>query len=350
MEIRVRSLSDHPELVDTVLAWHWHEWSPGYTDPDWDEWRARIVARSRPERIPFTLIAFVDDEPTGCITVCDDDSDARYADRGPWISGMFVRGIARNLGTGRALIAEAEHRARHLGVREIWVWTTEAGPFYVRCGFQVVAKKQTLSGSTVLRHELRAGQFHFNPATYADLVRNEVPAYEALQDAVAAAAGEVRVTRALELGTGTGETLRRVTRVHPGAELLGIDENDGMLAIAREAVPRAELRVARLQDPLPDGPFDLVFSALAVHHLDGSEKADLFRRIAARLAPGGRFVLGDLVVPADPAEVVTDIDDEYDKPSRLDDQLQWLTDAGLTPTARWRDKDLAVIVAERPTL
>ncbi len=50
--------------------------------------------------------------------------------------------------------------------------------------------------------------------------------------------------------------------------------------------PAADLRVARLQDPLPAGPFDLVFSALAVHHLDPTEKATLFREVAARLQPG----------------------------------------------------------------
>jgi len=33
-----------------------------------------------------------------------------------------------------------------------------------------------------------------------------------------------------------------------------------------------------------------------VHHLDAGEKADLFRRVAAALEPGGRFVLGDVVV------------------------------------------------------
>jgi hypothetical protein len=45
----------------------------------------------------------------------------------------------------------------------------------------------------------------------------------------------------------------------------------------------ADLRVSRLQDPLPEGNFDLVGSALAVHHLDGAGKADLFARVADRL-------------------------------------------------------------------
>ena len=34
----------------------------------------------------------------------------------------------------------------------------------------------------------------------------------------------------------------------------------------------------------PAGPFDLVASALAVHHLDGPGKAELFRRLAGVLA------------------------------------------------------------------
>ena len=35
--------------------------------------------------------------------------------------------------------------------------------------------------------------------------------------------------------------------------------------------------------------FDLVLSALAVHHLEGSGKAGLFQRIASTLDPAGRF-------------------------------------------------------------
>ena len=85
-----------------------------------------------------------------------------------------------------------------------------------------------------------------------------------------------------------------------------------------------------------------MISALAVHHLDPAEKAALFREIAARLTPGGRFVLGDVVVPDDPADVVTPLDEGYDMPSPAADQLQWLADAGLTAALRWSRRDLAV--------
>jgi tRNA (cmo5U34)-methyltransferase len=198
------------------------------------------------------------------------------------------------------------------------------------------------------------GQFHFDPDTYNDLMTSEVPAYARLQAAVAEAAGShaagggQREPRLLELGTGTGETAIHVLAAHPGAELVGVDASENMLSHARPRLPDADLRVAKLEDPLPDGPFDMVFSALAVHHLDGPAKADLFRRVANVLTPGGRFVLGDLIVPDDPAEVVTPIDGVFDQPSSVEEQLGWLSDAGLAPALTWREKDLAVLVGLKP--
>jgi tRNA (cmo5U34)-methyltransferase len=192
-----------------------------------------------------------------------------------------------------------------------------------------------------------AEQFHFHPDHYLEMVRSEVPDYEVLQATVAQAASEVAPASILDLGTGTGETLRQVARHRPAATLVGVDESEAMLAAARALLPTADLRVARLQDELPEGPFDVIVSALAVHHLDPREKADLFRRIAERLAPRGRFVLGDVVVPDDDADAITPLDAGYDLPSRADEQLAWLRDANLRATLRWSHRDLAVFVADR---
>ena len=145
------------------------------------------------------------------------------------------------------------------------------------------------AGQRILRARVRwscrswmvtvAEQFHFDPDTYLDAVRSEVPDYDVLQQVVTEAAVQVKARTVLDLGTGTGETLRHVADCHPSARLIGIDESDGMLAVARGVVPNADLRVARVQDELPKGSFDLVVSALAVHHLDAHEKADFFRRV-----------------------------------------------------------------------
>jgi tRNA (cmo5U34)-methyltransferase len=195
-------------------------------------------------------------------------------------------------------------------------------------------------------------QFHFDPATYLDLMRAEVPAYGRLQEAVADAAanGGPAVDRVLDLGTGTGETLVAVLARHAGARAVGLDKSAPMLDAARTrlaALP-VELTVAELTDPLPPGSFDLVVSALAVHHLDGPQKADLFARVAQVLRPGGRFVLGDVVVPDDPDDAVTPLTSDHDRPSTVADQLRWLADAGFDAAAVWSERDLVVFRADRP--
>jgi hypothetical protein len=55
----------------------------------------------------------------------------------------------------------------------------------------------------------------------------------------------------------------------------------------------------------------------------------------SRPAPsGGRFVLGDVVVPDDLVDAVTPIDGVYDQPSTIGDQVRWLAAAGLD--TEWR--------------
>jgi tRNA (cmo5U34)-methyltransferase len=191
-------------------------------------------------------------------------------------------------------------------------------------------------------------QWHWDPETYLKNMLEEVPSYPDLQAQTAAAAKDVPALTILELGIGTGETAKRVLAAHPDARLTAIDASEKMIERARRVVPQVDLRLARLEDPLPDGPFDLVVSALAVHHLDGPGKQDLFRRVAGVLAPGGTFVLADVVVPEREEDVVTPIDGVYDRPDRLDDQLAWLRAAGLTAETVWSYKDLAVIRATRP--
>jgi tRNA (cmo5U34)-methyltransferase len=188
------------------------------------------------------------------------------------------------------------------------------------------------------------GQFHWDPDGYLEMVRREVPDYDRVQDELARATDGIDARRVLELGTGSGVTARRVLERHPHAQLTGVDSSEHMLAAAE--LPGADLRLQDLRDPLPEGPFDLVFSALAVHHLEAPEKADLIARVAAALAPGGRFVLADVVLPDDPADVVTPLDPGFDLPETVPDLLRWMGDAGLRARVSWQARDLAVLAAD----
>jgi tRNA (cmo5U34)-methyltransferase len=180
----------------------------------------------------------------------------------------------------------------------------------------------------------------WDPDRYGRVI-DELPGYDELQVAVAAASEGQNV---LELGTGTGETALRVLARNPGARWTGIDGSEAMVEHARGRLPGADLRVQRLEDPLPQGPFDLVVSCLAVHHLDGEGKRDLFERIAR---VSDTFVLGDVVVPARPEDAAIEIDWVEDLPSTVPEQLAWLQEAGFEATAEYVRPDLAVFVARR---
>ena len=196
-------------------------------------------------------------------------------------------------------------------------------------------------------------QFHFDPVTYLEMIRTEVRDYDVLQREIGRLVDEglgSSTPRVLDLGAGTGSTSLAVLASRPEARIVLFDENPGMLAVARDALPDANIEavvVADLSDPLPVGPFDAVVSALAVHHLDGDEKQALFAEVHDRLHAGGRFALADVVVPDDLADAVTPLTPEYDKPDRAVDVLAWLRGAGFRAEIVWSARDLAVFVADK---
>jgi tRNA (cmo5U34)-methyltransferase len=152
-----------------------------------------------------------------------------------------------------------------------------------------------------------------------------------------------------------------------------MDLSPAMLEHARAALaPYGERFTARQFDlgdrswrSFPE-PVRAFVSSLAVHHLDGAGKRELFLDLAAALAPGGAVVIADLVKPATPAShqiaarawdgavrrrslelaghlgpyekfrderwnLYADPEpDPIDQPSPLLDQLRWLEAAGLT--------------------
>ena len=57
-------------------------------------------------------------------------------------------------------------------------------------------------------------------------------------------------------------------------------------------------------------------------------------------------MLGDVIVPADPADARIPLDAGYDLPDSIDDQLCWLRDAGFIASVAWTAEDLAVLIAD----
>jgi len=176
-----------------------------------------------------------------------------------------------------------------------------------------------------------SAQFHLNPETYLDEIRADVPRYDELQEETIQAI-PFSPQRVLELGVGTGETTRRLRARYPDAELTGLDSQPEMVFKAREL--GIQVRLARMEDPLPDGPWDLVISVLSVHHLTDEQKRDLFRRVREQ---SRALVMGDVVI-AQPQ--VTPLEKGVDLLSRADDLVEWCGGEIV-----WEADDLAVIRA-----
>lgn len=100
----------------------------------------------------------------------------------------------------------------------------------------------------------------------------------------------------LDIGAGTGLLSALVLEKFPGASLTLLDISENMLAVARQRFSHLDTVRYMVRDysrsPL-GGPYDLVFSALSIHHLSSDDKQKLFHVIFAALKPGGMFINAD---------------------------------------------------------
>jgi tRNA (cmo5U34)-methyltransferase len=161
--------------------------------------------------------------------------------------------------------------------------------------------------------------------------------------------------RVLDLGAGTGIYAGFVTGRYPDAELTLADFSGEMIALARERFDgRAgvDFVVGDYMELDFAARFDIVISALSIHHLKGESKKALYRKICGWLTPGGEFLNADQVISPSPA-----LQDRYlaiwmkhaiengfseteiertkqstslDDPSTVGEQLDWLSEAGFS--------------------
>jgi len=200
---------------------------------------------------------------------------------------------------------------------------------------------------------------HWAPS-YDGEIRRMVPRYEEIHDTLLALLALRPPARFLDLGSGTGYTLRRVLEAFPQAMAVGLDVSNEMLDRARLRLDgledRVVLRASDIARPEIDGSYDAIVSILAVHHLYADEKRHLFSRIWEHIEPGGVFLLADYFRPAmDRLSELYDLPDEpdpheaeHDHPDTAAEHLAWLTAAGFAAVdVVWKYDDVGVLVAWR---
>lgn len=118
----------------------------------------------------------------------------------------------------------------------------------------------------------------------------------ALADAVRATVPLDPTMRMVEIGAGTG--LLGLDLLEDVASVLLTDPSPGMLGVAREKIRAGRITGADailldvLSGPPPGAPFDVVVSALALHHIEDTAAA--LASIRQMMRPSGWIAIADL--------------------------------------------------------
>ena len=99
--------------------------------------------------------------------------------------------------------------------------------------------------------------------------------------------------RILDLGAGTGLLSYFWYLNYPESEYVLVDIADDTLNVARKrfaGIDNMSYQVLDYSSGLPDGDFDVIASALSIHHLEHEEKMRLFAQIYDKLPSGGLFI------------------------------------------------------------
>jgi ubiquinone/menaquinone biosynthesis C-methylase UbiE len=108
----------------------------------------------------------------------------------------------------------------------------------------------------------------------------ERPGWDEEVDVLAELIASLPAARTLDVACGTGFLTR-----HLRGDLVGLDQSERMLAVAREQVPAAEfVHGDALELPFGDGSFDRVFTSYFYCHLE-KDDGDRFLAEARRVAP-----------------------------------------------------------------
>ncbi|WP_017298971.1 class I SAM-dependent methyltransferase [Nodosilinea nodulosa] len=168
--------------------------------------------------------------------------------------------------------------------------------------------------------------------------------------------------RVLDLGTGNGRLLGLLKIDRPSADWVAIDFSPTMLAAVGDRFgsdPSVAIVNHDLSQPLPDlGSFDAVVSSFAIHHLDHSRKAALYREIFQILEPGGCFC--NLEHVASPTErlhhqflaaigYTPETEDPANQLLDMETQLGWLRDIGFSDVdCHWKWLEMALLAGLKP--
>ena len=149
-------------------------------------------------------------------------------------------------------------------------------------------------------------QFNLAAREYDSGRRLFIPCFDEYYEKTTAFAASFigKPQRIVDLGSGTGLLAMYYCRHLPEAEYVLVDVAGEMLEVAGKrfaGMNNIRFQIMDYTRGLPEGRFDLVISALSIHHLEDELKAELFCNIKQKLPRGCWFINYDQFCCESPA-------------------------------------------------
>jgi GNAT superfamily N-acetyltransferase len=149
MKIEVKQLAECQEHLTTVGTWIFEAfWSKRHKDADvvlsW------LRLHTQKDRVPYTVVAFVDGKPVGSCCVIEHDCVHRmqYA---PWVAAVYVKPDMRRRGIASSILQEAGRIAEKIGVKGLYIdCLAITAPVYEKNGWEILEREVGDKDSVVM--------------------------------------------------------------------------------------------------------------------------------------------------------------------------------------------------------
>jgi len=139
MQIEIKYLADHPELVPILSTWFHEEWGKNNPSLTVETIEHNVRERLNHDKLPLSMIAFANSEPIATASLKIREMDI-YPQFEHWLGTVYVLPGYRNQGVGSQIVEAAVDKASLLGVKTLNLYTPDRESFYQRLGWEVLEK------------------------------------------------------------------------------------------------------------------------------------------------------------------------------------------------------------------
>jgi len=149
MHFEVKQLSECQEYLTTVGTWIFEAfWSKRHRDPEvvlsW------LRLHTQKDRVPYTVVAFVDGNPVGSCCVIEDDCVHRMQ-YSPWVAAVYVKPDMRMRGVASCALQEAAKIAGRIGAKGLYIdCLGVTAPVYQKNGWEILEREVGDKDSVVM--------------------------------------------------------------------------------------------------------------------------------------------------------------------------------------------------------